>query len=261
LNGKGIDAILDLHFTAPGSILATEQWPMPDADHAVNFWTDVAQTFSNNPSVLFDVYNEPSLGGLNPTPAAWQCWLNGCTMTYTPKVNCQPCTPVTYTTAGTQQMVNAIRQTGARQPILVAGLGAGSVVCTDAVSPSSGCAWSQYEPNDPLHSIVASVHAYSNRWCVTQACWTANYAPITSTTPLVVTELGEIDCATSYVDSFTNWAKQYNVSYLVWAWQTPTPGQVGCLTEHSLLSDWSGTPSVPLGQAVRNLFVTGSMSG
>jgi len=261
LNSKGIDAILDLHFAAPGSTLAQEQWPMPDADHALTFWADVAQTFKSNPSVLFDVYNEPSLGSITPSAADWQCWLSGCTMTYQPTVNCQTCSPVTYATAGTQQMVDTIRQTGAKQPILVAGLGAGSVVCTGSVSPSSACAWSQYEPNDPLHSIVASVHTYSSRWCVSEACWTANYGAVTNTTPLVVTELGEVDCTTSYVDSFTNWAQQHHVSYLYWAWQTPTPGQVGCLAEHALLSDWSGAPSVPLGQAVRDLLVSGSPSG
>ncbi len=38
---------------------ADEQQPMPDADHAVDFWTDVATTYANDDGVVFELYNEP----------------------------------------------------------------------------------------------------------------------------------------------------------------------------------------------------------
>ena len=59
LNSYGIYAILDLHWTAPGTTPATAQEPMPDQDHSPAFWTSVASTFSGNPAVLFDLFNEP----------------------------------------------------------------------------------------------------------------------------------------------------------------------------------------------------------
>jgi endoglucanase len=256
LNDNGIIAVLDLHFTAPGRYLAREQWPLPDAVHSLGFWREVSQSFSHNPSVMFDPFNEPNLGSTNPTDADWQCWQNGCTVTYRPTVGCrQPCQPVSYQTAGMQQIVHAIRESGARQPILLAGLGDATVICKGSSSISSGCLWSLFKPQDPLHSIVANVHSYSNGWCKNEACWSENYAPLSTSTPIVATEVGESDCSASYVKSFTQWAATYGLSFLVWAWQVPTVRQIGCETEHSLLARWSGVPSVPLGLAIHNLFV------
>ena len=59
LSAAGIAVILDLHFSAPGSMKSTTQMPMADADHSVAFWTSVATTFKGDNSVLFDLYNEP----------------------------------------------------------------------------------------------------------------------------------------------------------------------------------------------------------
>ena len=59
LNAHGLYAILDLHWSAPGSQVAMEQQPMPDHDHSPAFWESVAATFKGNPAVVFDVFNEP----------------------------------------------------------------------------------------------------------------------------------------------------------------------------------------------------------
>src|SRR6202000_3081270 len=59
LNAHGLYAILDLHWTAPGSQPALEQQPMPDLDHSPTFWAQVAGTFKSDPGVVFDVFNEP----------------------------------------------------------------------------------------------------------------------------------------------------------------------------------------------------------
>ena len=39
-------------------------WPqaLPDADHAITFWTDVATNFKDNPLVLYELFNEPFPG-------------------------------------------------------------------------------------------------------------------------------------------------------------------------------------------------------
>jgi endoglucanase len=59
LNNKGLIAILDLHWTAPGSMPATKQLAMPDLDHTPAFWQSMAITFKNNSAVMFDLFNEP----------------------------------------------------------------------------------------------------------------------------------------------------------------------------------------------------------
>ena len=120
LNADGIIAILDLQWSTPGSYPADGQAPMADEDHSPAFWTSVATTFKSDPAVIFDLFNEPTLGdpnGATSTPA-WTCWLDGCTVT-------DPDTSqgtVTYTSAGMQQLVNVVRATGATQPMMLGGL-------------------------------------------------------------------------------------------------------------------------------------------
>ena len=60
---------------------------MPDADHAVDFWTDVATTFANDDGVVFELYNEPfpdsnhdsdaGLGNAGATAAPPTLWVGG----------------------------------------------------------------------------------------------------------------------------------------------------------------------------------------
>ncbi len=57
------------------------QQPMPDADHAVDFWTDVATTFANDDGVVFELYNEPFPDSNHDSTTAWQCWRDGCMST------------------------------------------------------------------------------------------------------------------------------------------------------------------------------------
>ena len=81
IHQAGLYVILDLHWNAPGTVAAASQQPLPDADHAVDFWTSVATTFSSDPATVFDLYNEPFLYGSylqdsNGDP--WACWLDGC---------------------------------------------------------------------------------------------------------------------------------------------------------------------------------------
>src|SRR5207302_2021300 len=53
LHRNGLFAELALVAVAPGSLLATSQQPMPDADHAPAFWRSLAATFKSDPAVLF----------------------------------------------------------------------------------------------------------------------------------------------------------------------------------------------------------------
>jgi hypothetical protein len=53
--------------------------------------------------VAFDLFNEPP-------DISWSCWLNGCT------------TPGGWPAVGMQQLINAVRATGATQPVIAEGL-------------------------------------------------------------------------------------------------------------------------------------------
>jgi aryl-phospho-beta-D-glucosidase BglC (GH1 family) len=70
---SGMVAILDLHWSAPGTAKALHQDPMPNADHTPNFWTGVANAFKNNTAVVFDLFNEPFPDSNQNTTKAWTC--------------------------------------------------------------------------------------------------------------------------------------------------------------------------------------------
>ena len=64
-NAAGLYVILDLHFAAPNNTSTgvpycpEAQIPMADQDHAPAFWASIAATFKSNPSVIFELFNEP----------------------------------------------------------------------------------------------------------------------------------------------------------------------------------------------------------
>jgi hypothetical protein len=230
LNSNGIVAILDLHWTdgaytgkssACSNATATCQKPMPDAAQAVPFWTSVANAFKGNNAVIFDLFNEPypdqALGG--STTAAWQCLLNGGSA----------CSPgISYPVAGMQTLVNTVRATGASNVIMTSGL-----TWTNDLTQ-----WLAFEPADPDHNIVASWHSYNFNACVTQSCWTSQIAPVIAKVPLIAGEIGENDCAGSYIQPLTSWLNSENTSYLAWTWNN---WNTGC--NPVLITDYAGTPT------------------
>lgn len=257
LNGAGLVAILDLHWSAPGTKLADEQWPMADADHSITFWREVATSFKSDPSVIFDLFNEPYLGRVRATAADWTCWLHGCkgTAPLCPTVLKPSCKIVTYQMAGMQQMLDAVRSAGASQPVMVGGLAWAGDPCGIYNLGGNGgtCSWLKYEPTDPLHQLIDSFHTYNWTACRTLSCWNQSVAPVAAVAPVVTGELGEKDCSAQYIDQYMEWADQNGVSYLAWAWQPSTNKiALGCGPSNtSLLSSWTGTPSTmgPAGSA------------
>ena len=76
---------------------------MPDAQYAPAFWTSVANTFKDDPAVVFDLFNEPYPDRATSTTAqAWTCWRDGGT-----------CPGIGYEVAGMQDL--ARRRTGHRR--------------------------------------------------------------------------------------------------------------------------------------------------
>jgi endoglucanase len=229
LNSNGIVAILDLHwtdgtYTGPSSgcssAQATCQKPMPDAAEAIPFWTSVANTFKGNDAVIFDLFNEPyaSRADNGNTAEGWQCWETG-----------SPCTGISYPVAGMQQMINAVRSAGANNVLMLGG----EEYSNDLTD------WLQYEPTDPDHNLVASWHSYNFNTCSTQSCWTSEVAPVAASVPVVAGEIGESDCAGTYITPLTTWMESEGISFLAWAWNA----DFACSSGPGLITDYTGTPT------------------
>jgi Cellulase (glycosyl hydrolase family 5) len=207
LHRHNLYVILDLHWTAAGGVLPIAQTPMADADHAPTFWVSLASTFKNDPAVVFDLYNEPF--GIS-----WDCWLNGCNSPG-------------YQTAGMQSLVNAVRSTGATQPLMLGGLD-----WSDDLSQ-----WLAFKPSDPQNQLVASYHSYLMNPQCALACWNSVLAPVAQRVPIVTGELGQEDCGTAFINQYMAWADGHGVSYTAWVWDT-----WGC-GGYALITDYAGTPT------------------
>jgi len=219
LEARGIVVDLDLHWSAPGTTIATGQQQMPDADHTIAFWQGVAAAFGTDPQVIFELYNEPY-------GVSWSCWRDGCT------VPARAGTPA-YQAVGMQDLVDAVRASGARNPLVLDGLG-------HAVDLSG---WRTNEPDDPLHALVAGWHVYGPSPCEA-TCWQQSLADLHGA-PVLVTEFGELDCASAFVLQLMPWLDARGIGYLAWAWDTWS----GC-GGPSLIDSYTGAPHGGYGAAV-----------
>jgi hypothetical protein len=279
LNAHGIYAILDLHWTAPGTQVALEQQPMPDFDHSPAFWTSVASTFKSTPAVVFDLFNEP----YDPTDkrsgddenaddkVTWGCWETGTKPDpiggNAPPIPCytqayddngQPTTR--YRIAGMQTLLNAVRATGAKQPFMTGGLD----YADDLGESDGGADWMNNAPDDPLNQEAASFHNYMGKGCDNATCWKNTIAPVAAHVPVVTGEFAEDNfdqakCSekkkTTFDQTYMNWADKAGVSYLAWAWlvETKTEQNADACSDFVLIDNYSKhTASKPNGVAVYN---------
>jgi hypothetical protein len=173
LNADGIYAILDLHWSAPTGTVANGQRAMPD-DNSAAFWTSVAGAFKSNPAVVFDAFNEPfSPAADGPDfgnyPVDWSCWESGGCGVPASADGVDPPTG-DYTAVGMQAIVNAIRATGADQPIMLGGLSYANDLSQ----------WLTHEPTDTLATpqLAASFHNYEGEACDDVACWNSQIGPV-----------------------------------------------------------------------------------
>ena len=270
LNAHGIYAILDLHWTAPGTQVALEQQPMPDQDHSPAFWQSVASTFKGNPAVVFDLFNEP----YDPTDprsgdddnandeVSWNCWDTG---TKNGPDGGPPCSTAaydennakttTYQVAGLQTLLNAVRNAGATQPVLAGGL--------DFANDLSD-QWVDHAPDDPLNQEAASFHNYQGKGCDNATCWAPTIASVAANVPVVTGEFDEDNfdepkCAnktpSTFDQDYMNWADSAGVSYLAWGWIVEPQDEQdadGCSAFY-LIDDYTNyTPAQPNGVAVHD---------
>ena len=170
----------------------------------------------------------------------------------TPRPTTRTANPTTrYQVAGLQSLVDAIRATGATQPVMTGGLN----YANDLTQ------WLDHAPDDPLNQEAASFHNYQGAGkCDTAACWNAQIAPVAAHVPVVTGEFAEDDfdeirCSeapTTFDDDYMNWADQNGVSYLAWSWNVLSSSEQddgGC-SAYFLINDFNGTPAAPNGVAL-----------
>jgi hypothetical protein len=237
LVANGINVILDLHWTWGAYTNgpdwhckdehATCQKPMPDAQYAPQFWTGVANAFKGNDAVVFDLFNEPypEIASDWNKPLGWQCWRDGGT-----------CTGLPYETAGVQDLVDAVRATGATNILMLGGLEWANDMRE----------WLAHKPTDPLNNIAASWHAYSFNACANESCWDSQIAPLAQQVPVVLGEFGQDNCGFDYMQRLVNWADAHGIGYLAWTWNP-----WGCSTGAVLIKDWNGTPEPGVGEGMK----------
>jgi len=213
--------ILDLHWVAPGTDEAIGQLAMPDTDHSLDFWTGVAKVFGSQLNVIFDLYNEPypDREHWNST-AGWECLLTG------------NCSDLNYTAAGTQSLVDAVRNESAKNILMIGGL----------AYSNSLAMWLDYVPYDPLNNLVASWHSYNDQYCVDRQCWEESVGWVSKTVPVIIGECGTNKCDELYLNSLLPWADKYgnreSIHYLAWAWNT-----LQCNLGPALIANYDGSPT------------------
>jgi endoglucanase len=237
LNADGLVVILNLTwndgaYNGPGcgSSQALCQKPMPDAAESVPFWSSVARAFKGDDAVIFDLFGEPHPGSiLGSETASWNCWLKGGSA----------CSPgFQYKVAGMQTLVNTVRATGANNVIMLGGL----FFANDLSE------WLKYEPRDPDHNLAASWHSYNFNHCNNLQCWNSQVGPVIAKVPVIAGEIGENDCADTYIDPLMAWLDSRSASYLAWSWNV---NNGGCAPGDNLISDYSGIPT-PYGAGYRS---------
>ncbi|MGV9630103.1 cellulase family glycosylhydrolase [Streptomyces sp. NPDC003487] len=227
VKAHGMTPIVELHWThgqytgnsaGCSDVHATCQKPMPDAQYSPSFWSSVASTFKDDPAVVFDLFNEPYPDRATSTTAqAWQCWRDGGT-----------CPGIGYEVAGMQDLVDAVRATGARNVIMLGGLAYSNDLSQ----------WLTYKPADPAGNLAAAYHVYNFNTCAGESCWDSTLAPVAAQVPLVAGEIGENTCGHSFTDRVMKWFDDRGLSYLGWTWNT-----WDCSSGPSLISSYDGTPT------------------
>jgi len=249
----GLFVIVDLHLSAPADACPMTQNAMADADHSIDFWTSVATAFKASSNVLFELFNEPFL---DQAPLVqgdpWTVLRDGNGTLRSYRV---PGTPDTvsaaWRSAGMQQMLDAVRATGASNVVLTSTL---------AYSSAMG-GWLQHHPIDTLHpsQIAAVWHAYpgDSRYPAQVNCiglpqcsartMQAVQDILAAGFPVVLTEFGDPvgGTAAPLSSMLLPFADANGIGYLAWTWDI-WPG-----TPFYLITDAAGTPTAGFGAYVK----------
>jgi hypothetical protein len=208
ITASGLYVVIDLHWAAPNAYTSSACGSAPgcadgqpgylNTDNSPGFWTSVAMTFKNNPAVLFELFNEPFADNASKWDSGrLDLLLNGGTFTFWDQVSGQgnPVnTGVSFQVAGHQQLVTAIRNTGATNVILYS-----CPVWDGAASQSL-----PVRPTDPLGQLAATVHYATGS--------NGDYSKILNANiPILITEYYSLASKGGY-----SWARSSHIGYVMW---------------------------------------------
>ena len=212
----GLYVILDLHWGAPNNPAGQALCPIgqpsyADRDHSLEFWKQVADTFKDNPAVLFELFNEPYgtniygnwvTADYQPGPDAIMARDGGSYSPFIVQENGDQDAMLSYDfawqVAGMQAMLDTIRRAGATNVILSAPIGWAGEIET----------WLATRPIDPLDQLGVAWHIYKYKKGTAPplAVLAAGY-------PIVITETYGLEAIDGYM-----WAASHNIGYLWWGW-------------------------------------------
>jgi hypothetical protein len=247
LTGAGIYVEIDLHQTAPGTRKSTTDDVMADASHGPTIWKQMANVWKGHRRVSFDLFNEPAIGGgAQLTSTDWHLWLEG------GYYSDPTWGGADVKLAGMNQLITAIRNTGATNTVIVAGL--------DWAQDFDK--WASYTPTDPAHNLIAAIHMYPETNNPTpcwehglsdnSTCWADQITPLGST-KFLVEEFGEDDCDSATVDTIMPWMDAHGLGGNAWTWDTQG-GPSSCPTGWSLISDFETGAPTTYGQGVHRYY-------
>jgi endoglucanase len=236
LNRAGLVVVLDLHSRKRIGEPEFGNVAMPDSE-SLAFWRSVATDYRDNPSVMFDAFNEPysrynSRGDHLLLDLTWKCWRDGGCEAPVEDDQMLSAGRVTYRVQGMDSVVKAIRDTGAEQPILLGGL--------DYANDLSH--WLEFAPDDD--QLIAAFHSYDFKACNARDCWDSVLGQIADNVPVLTSELGSDHPAKGYVQDYLAWADAHNMGALFWVWADHPHDPM------SLVTDETGTPT-PYGAVAR----------
>jgi endoglucanase len=87
--------------------------------------------------------------------------------------------------------------------------------------------------------ISSTWYSYNLNTCDTSSCWVSQIAPVIAKVPVIVGEMGENDCADTYIDPLMTWLDARHTSYLAWAWNA----DFSCEAGPGLITSYAGTPT------------------
>ncbi len=235
----GLAVILDLHRTGPEGIRAGDgQRAMAD-QQSITFWGQLAAAYKNEPSVMFELYNEPyNVASLGAGDLDWVCWRDGgCRVDTANESEAQANGPsgVTYEVAGMAELLAAVRGAGAEQPVLLGGL--------NWANDLTG--WLAHKPAGD-DQLVAAWHNYYNQGC-SQPCWDTTIKSVQAQVPVLMTEFGHSSANAAWMETVMDWGDANGVGYLAWAWWN-LPAELSPFDQQfALLKPDSYEPRAPAG--------------
>lgn len=143
-NQVGLYVIINLEDDGQGGSPYTSKGSTVPKTEDITFWKAIAAHYKPNPMVLFDLYNEPQ----EPN---WNTWLHG-----------GGTTPDGATIVGFQDLVNAVRSTGAQQIVVLEPGSAGHSASGNGNAAAEEGGWATFPLSDAIQdpNTMYSLHVY-----------------------------------------------------------------------------------------------------